>query len=89
MGWFYGFKLQLVTNFKGEVVDEKLITVNVYDTKPVNELSKKLTGKLYADKGCISKKLSESLKDEGVNLITTVRRNMKAKAISLWDRAML
>jgi len=48
-----------------------------------------LTGKLYADKGYISKKLSASLKDKGVDLITTVRRNMKAKAMSLWDRAML
>lgn len=33
--------------------------------------------------GCIQ------LKGKGVDLITTVRRNMKAKAISLWDRAML
>ena len=89
MGWFYGFKLHLVTNFKGEIVDAKLTTANVHDTKPVLELSKKLTGKLYADKGYISKKLSESLKDKGVDLITTVRRNMKAKAMSLWDRAML
>lgn len=92
MGWFYGFKLHLVTNFKnfkGEIVDEKLITVNIYDTKPVHELSKKLTGKLYANKGCISKKLSASLKDKDANLITAGRRNMKAKAITLWDRAML
>lgn len=89
MGWFYGFKLHLVTNFKGEIVDAKLTTANVHDTKPVLELSKKLTGKLYADKGYISKKLSANLKDKGVDLITTVRRNMKAKAMSLWDRAML
>ena len=27
--------------------------------------------------------------DKGVTLITTVRKNMKAKAMSLWDRAML
>jgi hypothetical protein len=80
MGWFYGFKLHLVTNFKGEIVDVKLTTDNIHDTKPVFELSKKLTGKLYADKGYISKKLSASLKDKGVDLITTVRRNMKAKA---------
>ena len=53
------------------------------------ELSKKLTDKLYADKSYISKKSSASLKDKGVDLITTVRRNMKAKAMSLWDRAML
>ncbi len=89
MGWFYGFKLHLGTNFKGEIVDAKLTTANVHDTKPVLELSKTLTGKLYADKGYISKKLSSSLKDRGVDLITTVRRNMKAKAMSLWDRAML
>ena len=89
MGWFYRFKLHLVTNFKGEIVDAKLTTANVHDTKPVLELSKNLTGKLYADKGYISKKLSESLKDKGVDLITTVRRNMKAKMLSLWDRAML
>ena len=89
MGWFYGFKLHLVTNFKGEIVDAKLTTGNVHDTKPVPEITKKLSGKLYADKGYISKKLSEKLKGEGVDLITTVRRNMKAKALSLWDRAML
>jgi len=89
MGWFYGIKLHLVTNFKGEIVDAKLTMANVHDTKPVLELSKKLTGKLYADKGYISKKLSASLKDKGVDLITTVRRNMKAKAMSLRDRAML
>jgi hypothetical protein len=89
MGWFYGFKLHLVTNYKGEIVDAKLTTGNVHDTKPVIELSRNLSGKLYADKGYISKKLTESLKDKGVDLITTVRRNMKAKALSLWDKAML
>ncbi len=89
MGWFYGFKLHLVTNYKGEIVDAKLTTGNVHDTKPVMELSRHLSGKLYADKGYISKKLTENLKDKGVDLITTVRRNMKAKAVSLWDKAIL
>lgn len=89
MGWFYGFKLHLVANFKGEIVDAKLTTGNVHDTKPVPDITKTLSGKLYADKGYISKKLSEKLKGEGVDLIITVRRNMKAKAIALWDRAML
>lgn len=44
---------------------------------------------MYADKGYISKKLTTNLKEKGVDLITTVRSNMKAKAMSLWDRAML
>jgi len=89
MGWFYGFKLHLVTNYRGEIVDAKLTTGNVHDTKPVMALSKKLTGKLYADKGYISQKLTADLKEKGVSLITAVRKNMKAKAISLWDKAML
>jgi hypothetical protein len=59
MSWFYGFKLHLVTNFKGEIVDEKLTTANVHDKKSVLELSKKLTGKLYADKGTSVKIISE------------------------------
>lgn len=89
MGWFYGFKLHIVTNYKGEIVDAKLTTGNVHDTKPVPDITKTLSGKLYADKGYISKKLHDKLESNGVDLITTVRKNMKAKAISLWDRAML
>lgn len=89
MGWFYGFKLHLITNYRGEIVDAKLTTANVHDTKPVKALSKNLTGKLYADKGYISKKLTQDLKDDNVDLITTVRKNMKAKELSLWDKAML
>jgi hypothetical protein len=36
-----------------------------------------------------SKKLSEKLSETHVDLVTTVRKNMKAKAISAFDRAML
>jgi hypothetical protein len=89
MGWFYGFKLHLIVSYRGEIVAAKLTTGNVHDTKPVSELADGLTDKLYGDKGYISKALESDLFDKGVTLITTVRKNMKAKAISLWDRAML
>ena len=46
-------------------------------------------GKLYADKGYIGKKLSDKLSETDVDLVTTVRKNMKAKAMSAFDRAML
>jgi hypothetical protein len=55
----------------------------------VEELAQGLTDKLYGDKGYLSKALAANLFEKGVTLITTVRKNMKAKAISLWDRAML
>jgi hypothetical protein len=89
MGWFYGFKLHLITNIKGEIVAAQLTTGNVNDTKPVAALATRLNGKLYADKGYISKKLKAELQGCGVDLVTNVRKNMKAKAQSLWDKAML
>lgn len=89
MGWFYGFKLHIITHFKGEIVAAKLTTRNVHDTKPVRELATGLIGKLYADKGYISKSLKAYLLDNDIELVTNVRKNMKAKALSLWDRAML
>ena len=89
MGWFYGFKLHLVVNHKGEIVAAKVTSANVHDTKPVEELASGLIDKLYGDKGYLSKKLAANLSEKGVTLITTVRKNMKAKAMSLWDRAML
>ena len=89
MGWFYGFKLHLIVNYQGEIVAAKVTTGNVHDTQPVKELTEGLTDKLYGDKGYLSKALAADLFEKGVTLVTTVRKNMKAKAISLWDRAML
>lgn len=89
MGWFYGFKLHLVVNHLGDIVACKLTPGNVDDRAPVPELAKELPDRLYGDKGYISKALSDNLLDAGVNLITTVRSNMKAKVISAFDKAML
>lgn len=67
----------------------KLTTANVDDRVPVKELAEGLTGQLYGDKGYISQALAAELASEGVNFITGVRNNMKAKAQSVWDKAML
>ena len=89
MDWFYGFKLHLIVNHLGEIVAAKVTTANIHDTKPVEQLAEHLPDKRYGDKGYLSKALEGKLFEKGVTLITTVRKNMKAKAISLWDRAML
>ena len=67
----------------------KLTKGNVDDRQPVSDMADSIFGKLYGDKGYISKALSDELMDKGVELITTVRKNMKKKFISLWDRAIL
>ncbi|WP_283709757.1 IS982 family transposase [Pseudoalteromonas prydzensis] len=89
MGWSYGFKLHLIINHLGEIVALKLTTGNVDDREPVSDMADSIFGKLYGDKGYISKALSGELLEKGVELITTVRKNMKKKFISLLDRALL
>ena len=89
MGWSYGFKLHLIINHLGEIVALKLTTGNVDDREPVSDMADSIFGKLYGDKGYISKALSGELLEKGVELITTVLKNMKKKFVSLWDRALL
>lgn len=89
MGWSYGFKLHLIINHLGEIISLKLTKGNVDDRAPVAEMTDDLFGKLYGDKGYISKALTGELWDKGVELITTIRKNMKKKFMSLWDRAIL
>jgi hypothetical protein len=38
MGWFYGFKLHVIINSKGELIRLKLTPGNVDDRKPMSEL---------------------------------------------------
>jgi len=89
MGWFYGFKLHLIVNHTGDILAVKLTPGNVDDRKPVPELTDNVFGKLYGDKGYISKALAGKLFEKNVELITNVKKNMKARLISLWDRAIL
>ncbi|ORU95050.1 MAG: transposase [Cycloclasticus sp. symbiont of Bathymodiolus heckerae] len=89
MGWFYGFKLHIIVNHVGDILAAKITPANVDDRKPVPELAKEMSGKLYADKGYISKALSANLFDKGVELVTNVKKNMKKKLLSAWDKAML
>lgn len=89
MGWFFGFKLHLLINHKGEILSLNITPGNTNDRTPIPDLCKNLTGKLYADKGYIGKNLSETLKGSDIDLVTTVRKNMKDKVISAFDRAML
>ena len=45
------------------------------DIKMVEQLVKRLNAKLYADHGYISQNLKQSLKEQGIELITYHRRN--------------
>ena len=83
-GWFYGFKLHVLTNDQGGIIDFMLTPGNVDDRKPLQSKSfiKKLFGKLFGDKGYISKSLFENLFANGVHLVTKLRKNMKTKLLT-------
>lgn len=89
MGWFYGFKLHLVVNDRGELLAFHLTPGNVDDRKPVPRMTCDLFGKLFADKGYISQALFQTLFAQGVELITNVRRNMKNRLMLLSDKLLL
>jgi len=89
MGWFFGFKLHLIINDKGEVMAFKLTAGNVDDRKPVPNLVKNLIGKLVGDKGYISQALFEQLYQQGLQLITKIKKNMKNKLMSVADKLLL
>jgi hypothetical protein len=89
-GWFFGFKLHLIFNDRGELLNLMLTPGNVDDRKPVPRMVRKLFGKLFGDKGYLSKKLSEDLlRTFQVQLVTGIRSNMKNVLMPLMDKLLL
>jgi hypothetical protein len=91
MGWFFGFKLHLIINDKGEILSFYLTKGNVDDRniKVLTQMTRRIFGKLFGDKGYISKALSDLLFGNGIQLVTQVRRNMKSVALSNEERVLL
>lgn len=88
--WFFGFKLHLVVNDKGELLNFVLTPGNTDDRTPVPKLLQQLFGKVFADKGYVSQKLIKQLLETvGVKLITKLKRNMKNRLMPLSDRLLL
>lgn len=89
MGWYYGFKLHIVVNSRGEIMNLKLTSAKEDDRKPVEDLTHELFGKLVGDKGYISKSLKEKLLEKGLELLTKVRKNMKPQEMTLMNKLLL
>lgn len=91
MGWFYGFKLHIIINDKGEILSFCVTQANVDDREPLkNEgFLKQIFGKLFGDKGYISDKLYQMLFVDGIQLITNIRNNMKNCLMTISDKILL
>ena len=88
--WFRGFKLHLVVNDRGELLNMMLTPGNTDDRTPVLKLLQQVFGKVFADKGYVSQKLAKQLLETaGIQLVTKLKRNMKQRLMPLNDRLML
>lgn len=88
-GWFFGLKLHLVINEKGELQGLKFTPGNVDDREPVPSLTKTLTGLLFGDKGYIKAELFQQLYQRGLKLVTGIKSNMKNKLVLLTEKVLL
>lgn len=89
MGWFFGFKLHIIVNDRAEIMAVKITRGNDDDRNPIKTMTAGLKGKLYADKGYISKSLFADLWQDGLQLITGIRKNMHNYLMPLFDKLML
>jgi hypothetical protein len=89
MGWFFGFKLHLAVNDRGDLLACCLTAGNVDDRKPVPQMVKRLRGKLIGDRGYVSAPLTALLFEQGLQLLTRLRKNMTNRLMHLSDKLRL
>jgi transposase len=87
-GWFFGFKLHVIVDEKGNLLRAKLTPGNVDDRAVVDGMTQDMTGLLFGDKGYIDKKLFLKLYERGLKIVTGIRKNMKNILIS-WNEKVL
>jgi hypothetical protein len=87
--WFFGFKLHLIVNDRGELLACRLTPGNVDDRAPVPHLVQRLWGKLFGDKGYLSQPLTAQLHERGIHLVTRLKSKMKNRLMPLSDKLLL
>ena len=88
-GWFFGFKLHVIIDAKGNLMRVKLTSGNTDDRKVVDEMTQGMNGFLMADKGYIDKKLFLRLFKRGLKLVTGIKKNMKNMLMPLQEKLLL
>lgn len=86
--WFFGFKLHIIIDDKGNLMNATLTKGNVDDRSVAPQMTADMTGLLFADKGYISNPLFLRLLAKGLKLITGIKQNMKNILMS-WNEKIL
>lgn len=88
-GWFYGFKLHCVINSQGEIINFYITPGNVADnnSEVLDIVTKDVFGKLIADRGYIGAFMQ--MYNKGIQIIHGIRKNMKNKLMTIFDKWLL
>lgn len=87
--WFFGFKLHLIVNERGELLNLQITPGNTDDRQPVLDLVQSLFGKIFADRGYVSQSLATNLLENfGIQFFAKPRRNMKNRLMLLSDKLL-
>jgi hypothetical protein len=91
IGWFFRFKLHLVINDKGEIIEFLITQANVDDREPLKNkrFHEKIFRKLFTDRGYLSQSLFEKLFIDDIHLITKLKKNMKNALMLMHDKLVL
>ena len=91
MGWFFGFKLHLICNEKGELLNFMVTPGDTDDRKPLEDkrFIEAIYDKLVADRGYFSQNLFNRLFVDGIQLITKLKSNMKGALMRVSDKLLL
>ncbi|GAA4456904.1 IS982 family transposase [Nibrella saemangeumensis] len=90
MGWFYGFKVHLVINQYGQLINFMLTAGNVADNSPavLTQMLANLQGQCFGDRGYLTRLFAEFYQ-RGLHIITKLRRKMKPMLMPLADKLKL
>ena len=91
MGWYVGFKLHLLCNEKGELINFVLTRANVDDRNEdvIDTLTDNVFGKLLRRQGIYIAVPFGHLWDDGIHIVTGLRSNMKQRLMPFYDKMML
>jgi hypothetical protein len=89
-GWFYGFKLHLLINNLGQIMNFLLTPGNVADNNEevLNTWLLDLKGECYGDRGYLTK-LFEFFYEKGLTLVTKIRSNRKNVLVKMDQKIKL
>lgn len=74
---------------RGELLAVYLTAANHHELKALPKLVKSLFGKLFGDMAYLSQPVFEQLMEQGVQLITKFKSNMKNKLMLMSDKLLL